>query len=491
LKTAQKAFLVCSFIAANLLVLGCGGGGGSEPSQGVSSSTPSSSSVSSSLSSSSAGSNSSVTSTGVGVDRSVCNSATIEGAVKYVSLSGDDATADGSQEHPYRSVFQAVADAQSGDTVLVRGGTYVEPHEIRVRVPSVSIRSFAGEWAVIDRSASTQAEDGDSGIYLDVDSDNSHIACLEVIGGYYNISTETRWDWGEADRSGPENIRLEHLKVHGSYADAIKIKPNSDHLSIEHCEIYNTGVGQSEEECNAEGIDNVNADATQVRYTYIHNTCSTGVYFKGGAQDCVVEHCVIENTGEAGILLGFDTSPEYFDLDANPEYYEAIRPIARYNLVRNAGGAGIGLFASKDANVSFNTIIDTSARFHAPLYFGITYQDWEAQAGRPANINPTLSNNIVAQINRQNIDLVSIRHTDDLGGLDGLSGSAMLDQNCYYQAGGAAHFFDGRGATWEGGFNLWQQHIASDANSLEINPQFDAHYMPTESLCQNKGYQGL
>ena len=65
----------------------------------------------------------------------------------------------------------------------------------------------------------------------------------------------------------------------------------------------------------------------------------------------IVQRNRIENVGIAGVLVGFDTSPEYFDTVRNPQYYEAIRGIVRNNVIRNANYAGIGLYAAQDSVV--------------------------------------------------------------------------------------------------------------------------------------------
>src|SRR5690606_31065613 len=105
----------------------------------------------------------------------------------------------------------------------------------------------------------------------------------------------------------------------------------------------------------------------------------------------------IENTGDAGILVGFDTSPQFFDVQLNPGYYEAIRGTVRNNVVRNTGYSGIGLYASRDSVVANNTIINAARKGHAALYFGVTLQDYDPAAGRPANRSAVLRNNLVIQ----------------------------------------------------------------------------------------------
>jgi len=429
-----------------------------------------------------------------GIQYSVCALASVDEAAIYVASDGSDENGDGSWEHPYATVAHAANVVQEGGTILIRGGRYVEREEIRLRVPGVTIRSYPGEWAILDRSNSgNPAEDDyDSGIYLDVDADRSHVECLEVYGGFYGISTETKWQWGDPnDRSGTQNIVIRNVSVHGSYADGIKLKPKCNGAKIEHVEIYDTGRGQDPSDCNAEGIDDTDADRALVRYTYIHNTCSTGVYFKGGAQECIVEHSRIENAGEAGILLGFDTSPEYFDMDSNPRMYEAIHPIARYNLVIGSGGAGIGLFASLNAEVYFNTVVNSASRFHAPLYFGITYQDWEPDAVRPPNKTPKISSNIfiqwVSDISDDQADLL-IRYSDDFGGLSALEGMPEMENNCYYNEKRTVSFADIR-HDWRGGLKAWQDYSGTDIGSVEADPRLDEEYHPAiDGLCMGRGY---
>ena len=429
----------------------------------------------------------------VGVDLEMCNSAQLSGNLVYVSTEGNDSTANGSISNPYKTVRAAVMNAQASDTIVLRGGTYAEPQEVRIRVPDVTIRSYPGEWAIIDRSSDMD----DVGVYFYVGSDGGALKCAEVIGGFYAVSTETKWDWGDPnDRMGASNILLENVKLHDSHRDVVKIKPQSDDIIIRHAEIYNSGTDLTPGECNAEGIDNVNGDNMHVSYTHIHDTCSTGVYFKGGATDGVVEHSLIENTGAAGIILGFDTSPEYFDLNINPEYYENIRGIARHNLIRNTGWAGIALYASRDAEVYNNTIINSSSIYHSPIYFGITFQDWMPEAGRPANINPSIHHNIISQPVERDAHMISIRQTDELGGLSALNGNLNINNNCYYQAGGSTSFEDSRtqvdqgGWTddWTGNLVKWRSHINGDTSSYEVDPGLDSNYKPTNSLCAGMGY---
>lgn len=427
-----------------------------------------------------------------GVDMAACNASQISGNALYVATNGNDNSGDGSIGAPYKSVYVALENVSAGDSIVLRAGKYSEPNELRIREANVTIMSYPGEWAVIDRSSDTE----DAGVYFYVGSDGGKLQCVEVMGGFYVFSTETMWDWGEADESGTSNILIENTKLHGSLRDVVKIKPNSDNITIRHNEIYDSGHGSTPGDCNAEGIDNVNGDNTKVQNNYIHDTCSTGVYLKGGATNGLIENNIIENVGAAGVLVGFDTSPEYFDLGVNPGYYENIGGIVRNNLIRNTQWAGIGFYAAKNAQAYNNTIINAAQAYHGPISFGVTFQDWEPEAGRPANVNITVKDNIISQGSGIDSPMVGIRYTEDLGGLSGLSGNPVMSGNCYHQAGGSASFEDGRSQVdmggwtedWAGGLSEWMTHISGDAGSLEVDPQLDSNYKPQNAACAGKGY---
>lgn len=209
-----------------------------------------------------------------------------------------------------------------------------------------------------------------------------------------------------------------------------------------------------------------------IRNSYIYNTTGTGLYFKGGSIDCLIENNIIENLDFGGIFIGFDTSPEWFNLTVNPEYYESISGLVQNNIIKNTKLAGIGIYGSKNPIVVNNTLINTASQAHSPIYFGITYQDWEEQAGRPPTVNPIIYNNIINQANDMPKDCIFIRYTDDLGGLSSLSGMPEMDYNIYFHSNADCTFTDQRPESYlsEASFQSWQNHIKNDFHSFLSNP---------------------
>jgi len=407
----------------------------------------------------------------------------------FISPAGNDENADGTPEAPFRTI-QHVLDhiAGAGDTLILRGGIYNEA--VRVRRPNITIRSKHDEWARII----CPLDDEDNyaiAVEFDVDASGSRLQRLAVAGAYYyGISFETKWDWGEADRGGASGILVENCIIHHTGRDSVKIKPGCDDITIRNCEIHHSGFRDNG---NAEGIDNVNGDRTTIVDCHIHDTATTGIYLKGGATGCVVNRCLVEDCGSGGILLGFDTSPEYFDTAANPGYYENINGMVKNCVVRNTYYAGIGLFAARNARVYHNTIIDTATSGeHSPIYFGITLQDWDTDInGRPASINPVIQNNIVFQSAHLEAALVEIRSFfhDSLGRVNGLEGPAQMNANCYW--GGSGLFRDNRpGLEFSGNLGQWRTHMGAEALSIMADPLFTNGFdLSVQSPCIDAGLQ--
>jgi len=387
----------------------------------------------------------------------------------YVSIAGNDITGNGAIDNPFRTIQHVLdAVAGSGDTITLRGGTYNE--SIRVRDPDMTLRSRSGEWAVIE--SPTDNEDIGQTVRFDVDADGSALQRIEVVGGYYyGIKFETRWDWGDpSDRSGACNIVIEDCRIHDTGNACIKVTPGCDDITIRGCEIYHSGRRRPD---SAEAIDNVNGDRMLVQQCHIHDISATGLYAKGGAIGARIERCRVERCAEAGILVGFDTSPEFFDTAVNPDYYENIDGEVTNCMVVDTQYSGIGMYAARDPKIYNNTLVDVARSGHSGLYFGLTYQDWEPEAGRPPSVNPVLRNNIVVQSAAENATAVYIRWADELGGMSALSGSPTMSHNRYYIQGGAAEFVDQRtGSQFSGDLAAWKAHISGDSDSTEGDPRF-------------------
>ncbi len=407
----------------------------------------------------------------------------------WVSVSGSDASGDGSFERPYASAGRALERDSLPKKIVLRGGTYRLESELRIRYPGVTIKSMDGEWARLIGSWKFD-ERGDpvcaATVYLDPEADDCRLQRLAILGGYYyGVMFQSDWDTSTRTGQGASRAIIEDCSIHHTGRDCIKLTEGCDDIVIRRSEIWNSGYlyepGTPLDDMNAEGIDNVQGNRLLVQDCYIHHTATNGLYSKGGASGCVVERCLVSDCGAGGILVGFDTSPEYFAAE-NTEYIENFNGVVRNCVVARCGYAGIGLFASSGARVYHNTIIDTAHLGHAPLYFGLSLQDYEPEAGRPPNRDASLLNNLVVQASGYDGEMVFIRSSDVGGGLGLLHAYLpgtypLMDGNLYWASGASLGFKDERADGWEAlGFSEWKALLGGESRSISADPLLDPGY---------------
>ena len=385
----------------------------------------------------------------------------------YVSPSGSDSNP-GTEAAPFATPNRALREAASGDVVILRQGTYTG-EEVSFRTPNVTMKSYPGEWAVLHNP-----DPEDITIQFRLGSDGSKLERLEVTGAFYAIKMQSNWDWGEATRYGASNITITDCKIHDTANACIKVTPGCDDITVQGCEIYNSGVTDPG---SAEAIDNVNGDRMTVRGCHIHDIRGTGLYAKGGAIGMLVDRCMIVNCDAGGVMIGFDTSPEWFDLGINPNYYENIDGMVTNCIIVNTLYAGIGMYAALNPRIYNNTLVNTAQEGHAAIYFGLTYQDWDPDALRPPTVNPVIRNNIAVNTSSAQALAVGIRYSEDIDGMSALSGMPTMSNNIYYWSSGSPQYEDNRpGNTMLGDLGQWQAHISGGVDSRVVDPLLDASY---------------
>lgn len=402
--------------------------------------------------------------------------------------SGVDGTGE-TEANPVRGLQRAVDAARPGDRLLLLPGEYREP--VRIRQGGLTLESQQRHAARIVVGMVDESRDS-SAVQIDPGAHGTRLIGLDISGGYYyGVSLETRWDWGTADRSGATRVVLSQLRVHHTGRDGIKLKPLCDDVLIERTEISHTG---QRDDSNSEGIDNVNASRMVVQDSWIHDIATTGLYFKGGARDVVVQRNLVERTGigrersGGGILVGFDTSPEFFSTGTNPQYHEAIDAVVVNNIVRDTAHAGIGVFATDGARIEHNTLDGVATQGQAALHFGLSLQDYEAGAGRPPSRRVQFVGNWVRSAHPQAAAL-EIRHAVEpqpVGTISAYTGMPTSDRNAWWALQGEPRFSDRRPASALDAVVLtaWRAATAQDAQSLldATAPQAADSWRPPAAL---------
>jgi len=394
-----------------------------------------------------------------------------------VSTTGSDNAA-GTINAPVLTLARALAMAQAGDTISLRGGEYAGG--LTVKVPGVTIQSIPGEHAVI--SAPNNDDNIPFTLRFGVNSDGSTLRDIEVKGGgFYAVKLESEGAAGDA----ATNITIENCTLHDSGRDVIKITPGCDNVKILYNEIYNSGM---RDDSNAEGIDAVNVDNIVIRGNHIHDIATTGLYVKGGSKSPLIEDNLIEDTGisqasppnsGAGIGLGYETDSEWFDAD-NPTYIQTFNGIVRNNTIIDTADAGIMILGSSDAQVYGNTLYNVAKDpwdLEAGIYIGgqNTYVGNSTVFTKSHNLSVTDNTIVLAADPDVRPDYYgnhAVTVTRSGGSLN-VTGSLVMDDNTYYQLGNAtgAGLF---GGAWPAlTLAQWQAQLGLDQNSQYTMPAFD------------------
>lgn len=399
------------------------------------------------------------------------------GAVWTVATDGLD-TNPGTPAQPLLTVQRAVDLASAGDTIEIRGGYYYSPSRIRIGKDHLTLRSAAGEWAVLE----TGIEDPSaqfSTIFYNQTVRGARLERLEIIGGYYyGVMLGSNWAWGVG--TAVQDVVIADCVIHDTGRDAIKVSANVRNVVIERCRIYNTGIGpHNAGSPNAEGVDIVNGHNIVIRGCYVHDTSTSGMYAKGGSSDIVFENNLIVNAGTNGIVSGYTTDADFRAPDSN--FVETFNHIIRNNVIINTGlnqnsvaigkgHNGIMVRSTHGCRVLNNTVINAGhgrdASFAYPLAIG-------NETPSVNNRDLVIMNNLFYQqaghgstVNRGARQMVQIGVT--------VEGEFIIDHNFYFheegpavfnsyvaELGGAGHYHD-----------YWKL-LGRDLNAVvDVAPQF-------------------
>ncbi len=216
------------------------------------------------------------------------------GATYYVGPSGSDASA-GTEAAPWRTLKKALSSLSAGDTLLVRGGLYLETCNPSIRQGSatapITVRAYPGERPVLQgllnlSRPSYWTLDGLNVTWKDGNPSTTHMIKLTNGVGWTFKNAEV---WGAKSFAGilvagtvsgePANWTVSGCVIH----DIIP----SNNTNQDHCIYANTGVASGAglvERClmynalNGQGVKLAGADNSQgtanvtVRYNTIYNT---------------------------------------------------------------------------------------------------------------------------------------------------------------------------------------------------------------------------
>jgi hypothetical protein len=249
------------------------------------------------------------------------------GATYYVSPSGSDA-ATGTSAAPFRTFARSVAMLNSGDTLMVRSGTYTEPLDLGPlgeNAKVVVIRAEVPRKAIIDGS--------DGPFSIGAETRVSKINLIGLVG----VGSECGFRFGNAS-----NITLRNCEARTCWRGLNA--SNGSNFLMEDCDIHNNRFGVM---FGFEGTTGV-AGITIRCCRSINNTDSEhlantdGFIIEGNCSRVLITDSIAKGSADSG----FDIKPEYSRVErcqALDNYVSGFKFWRQGSLLANCLAAGNGI----------------------------------------------------------------------------------------------------------------------------------------------------
>lgn len=348
----------------------------------------------------------------------------------YVATSGNNANSGTSLASPFRTVSHAAGLVSPGDIIEVRAGTYAENVLIR-RAGSanawITLRGYNGERPVIRRSGSGptlyfyRSECDESTI----GNGNGNVDCLPMfwtVEGIEVRGSPSGGGDGNAIKIDTPKVSLRNNRLCCSVADVVKLVRTANDVEISGNEIWQD-ASITVPGGNAQGIDIVGADRSQVIGNYVHDVPDFGIYAKGNARETVLANNLLVNIGGNALMLGQSTDAARL-LDGVHETYDGI---IRNNVVVNATWACLATASSTRVRIYNNSCHNTGTSTHGSILLSN-----ESEIGTHGLDIEIANNAIHGSANRPVIRITSNAMAD--------YGTLKIDRNIYYIGGGNPRF---------------------------------------------------
>ena len=245
-------------------------------------------------------------------------------ATRYVATTGNNGNP-GTQAQPWSTLKYAAAHISSGDTVIVRGGTYSE--YFNITTPNVTFQNYPGESPIVDGGHITPVIDKHPTMVM-IKANGVTVDGLTVRNsacyGIYIFRAK--------------NVTIKNVEVYECYRNCLVIMYSSDNALIEDCDfhhgakvyiLWNQGISRQDPPI----VIVKYSDRPIFRRTKIHDSYNEGILMDAGTSNAIVEYCEIY--GNPKLQL-------YFCASTNN--------IIRYNLIYGTdNGSGVGIYFSHES----------------------------------------------------------------------------------------------------------------------------------------------
>jgi hypothetical protein len=295
-----------------------------------------------------------------------------ESATLFVAVNGND-NGPGTSDRPWATINHAVEQAKAGDTVIVRGGNYVLPAQVRPHNSGrsdawISFIGYPGEKAILDAQFVPRSSLAQSGL------DNG---AFQIEGVSYvrvnNLTVINSHDAGFTIRDS-SNIDLINNSTKGTFSSGIAVwNTNHDGKSAEQIRILGNTIVRAttwdlgsldvpkQGEPPHEAISIGGAVDFEVAYNHVYDSDKEGIDIKETSKRGKVHHNVVDHVDRQGIYVD-----AWFGEISDIEIFS--------NIIHDCRGAGIVLSVENGQSVE-------SVNIHNNLVFnndgsGLFFSRW-------------------------------------------------------------------------------------------------------------------
>lgn len=275
--------------------------------------------------------------------------------IHHVATTGDDATGDGTAEHPYRSIGRAAARITPGTAIQVHAGVYSG---------GIYLRALRGEtnapiWIVgAPGEPRPVIRGGNQGIYISRPRYVvlAHLEIAESNDNGINVDDGEEMANGDAARF----VVFRDLDIHDTglqpsgVPDCLKMAGVNDFFVVDS---RFARCGRAEN--GAVGVNGVGTHRGVVRGNRFRDNGFGGIQFKGASADIQIIGNRFDDIGWRGVNMGGATGGRFFrpPLVASEPNYEAARIEVAANLF--VGGETAAAFVGcVDCLFARNTVVD-------------------------------------------------------------------------------------------------------------------------------------
>lgn len=250
----------------------------------------------------------------------------------FVATNGSDSNP-GTESQPFQTIAKALTEAQAGEVIVIRGGTYNQsltsfPSSGTSWANAITLKNYPSETVTIRPTSGTNV--------VLINAARSYIVFDGLVFDGDLVSGDAvRF----ADTSGAHHIRLVNCEVKNATGHGISIEENVDDCEVLDSKVYNTASGGF-------GL-NIKSDNNLIENCDLYNNPDRALLFAVAANFNTVRKCRVYGNG-IGLNL-----------------YQGTGNLVYNNLIYGNSGNGIHSIAASPGNEIYNnTIFDNNNGIH-------------------------------------------------------------------------------------------------------------------------------